>query len=210
MKHADFATLVSLAASDVPKNAAGRIQEHLRKCGRCASGAATAKRLVETVRADRLIEPPDAVVSRAIALWRRERPGGVRRALRVLKAALSFDSFAAPLSTAVRAGASPRQTAHTRRLLYTVDDYDIDLQVERPSPPRGRTLLRGQVLSRTSEVGALSGVAEARIERGARTCATSQLDEHGSFVVGPVTPGHYRLKVRGEAVELIVERLDLS
>src|SRR5207244_1799737 len=65
MRHTDFATMFEYAAGLGTKAARVGLEAHLMACERCARDAATARRLVETVRADRMSEPPPARRGRA-------------------------------------------------------------------------------------------------------------------------------------------------
>src|SRR3989442_11108019 len=177
MRHTDFATMFEYAAGLGTKAARVGLEAHLRACERCARDAATARRLVETVRADRMSEPPRTLVQRAILLWRQERPGRARRAIEVLKAVLTFDSLTFPPSAAVRTAETSRVSTRTRRLLYSARDFDIDLAVERPPTRRGRARLRGQILSR-SPGATLPAGSKARLRRLGGGGAVVELDCH--------------------------------
>jgi len=133
----------------------------------------------------------------------------VARAIEVLRAVLTFDSLTSPLPAAVRTAEGSRISALARRLLYSAGDYDIDLAVERSATRRGRPCLRGQILARAPRAGLPDG-SEARLRRAGGRSAVIPLDAHGAFESGPLDPGRYRLTVRGGAVEIIVDRLDMS
>lgn len=209
MDHSDFSTLFELAAGSLAKAARRDVEAHIESCNRCARDAVTARLLIETVRTDAMSEPPRAIVQRAISLWKRERPGRARRAIEALKAVLTFDSFASPLPAGVRAPKAPRLSARTRRLLYSAGEFDIDIAVERPATRRGRAFLRGQILSRASG-GSLPGRSEARLHRVGGRISVMPLDGHGAFESGPLASGRYRLTVRGDTVEIVLDRLDVN
>src|SRR5207247_2833458 len=105
--------------------------------------------------------------------------------------------------------ASAGVAARPRRLLYSAGDYDIDIAVERPTSPRGRARLRGQVLSRTHGE-ALPGGSKAMIRRVRGRTAVVPLDEHCSFDSGPLAAGRYRLTFQCGSVELVIDRLDVN
>ena len=209
MDHSDFTTLFELAAGAMAKAARRDVEAHIESCKRCTRDAVTARLLIKTVRTDAMSEPPRAIVQRAILLWKRERPGRARRAIEALKAVLTFDSFASPLPRGVRTPKASRLSARTRRLLYSAGEFDIDIAVERPVTRRGRAFLRGQILSRAPG-GALHGRSEARLRRVGGRSTVVPLDAHGAFESGPLASGRYRLTLRGEAVEIVVERLDVN
>lgn len=153
--------------------------------------------LESALRASRaLVDAPEHVILRAIALWpadsaARAAPapsGGSRRLLAVL----GFDSGAAsPLAFGMRSsGGSVRQ------LLFSVEGRDIDLRIA-PAGSDGRFALSGQILGPDS-VGAVTVEPAAG---GAR--AEAPLNELGEFVLPPVAPGQYLLRL--ELADMVVD-----
>ena len=94
-------------------------------------------------RAVALPDAPPALVRAATDLWQTAQPstlhGVAKAALRIVAAALSFDSWAQPpVALGMRAAASD-----TRHLLFSTMGRDIDLRI---SPAAGHFALTGQIL----------------------------------------------------------------
>jgi hypothetical protein len=151
------------------------------------------------LRASRALEDaPEAVIDRAIGLWRAAAPaaapppGVVER----LVAALRFDSAATtPLAQGMRAGASA-----VRQLLYSASGRDIDLRLTRPD---GGDLWRvsGQVLGPDAQ-----GEAVLLADGFSARCAWSELCE---FHFDAVPAGRFRLLLHAAQWEIEVPGFDL-
>ncbi|MDP3822738.1 MAG: hypothetical protein Q8R33_14805 [Burkholderiales bacterium] len=150
------------------------------------------------LRASRALEDaPEAVIGRAIGLWRAAAPavaptpGAVERFV----AALRFDSAGTtPLTLGMRAG-----TSAVRQLLYSASGRDIDLRLSRPD---GGDLWRisGQVLGPDAE-----GTAELTAEGFSARCTWSELCE---FHFDAVPAGRFRLLLHSAQWEIEVPGLD--
>jgi hypothetical protein len=99
-------------------------------------------------------------------------------------AALAFDSEVEPVFLGLRAA-----TAHVRRLLFQVQDCEVDLAMT-PSPAEGLVRLDGQVTA--AGVDPADGylrLSRAKFERQVK------LENGGEFWMEGLTPGAYRLEV---------------
>jgi hypothetical protein len=99
------------------------------------------------------------------------------------------------------AAAGLRGAADAYALVYSVDDVDVDLQIEPASPDGGRWLITGQV-SVPSGAGAVSVEA---VSRPLASAAAAEVDQTGMFSL-ILDAGTYDLVVhvaeRGEAIVL--------
>lgn len=217
MRHPDFTALFQLAAGTSERGFATKTEQHLDGCAPCKASFGEARHLFEVVRSDHMMEPPAALVKKSIALWRKEHPGPLSRAINVIRAALVFDSLSSPLPAEVRGQGTGTRS---RRMLFSAGDYEIDIDLSR-SRREGRgtaTAIRGQLLRHgtAAEVPAVSEVSlDRRTTKGAarstqgRSTFRARTDEHGAFLLGPVSPGCYRMVLEGGGVRLIVDRLDV-
>lgn len=151
------------------------------------------------LRASRALEDaPEAVIGRAIGLWRAAAPAvaPVPGAIERFVAALRFDSASTtPLTLGMRAG-----TSAVRQLLYSASGRDIDLRLSRPD---GGDLWRvsGQVLGPDAE-----GAAVLTADGFSARCAWSELCE---FHFDAVPAGRFRLVLHSAEWEIEVPGFDL-
>jgi len=208
MSHSEFTDLVELASGTLHGPLRDEIRAHLTVCAACSAEAETARRLLAAARADRMTDPPEAVLEAALSLWKSARPRAVGRSVSIVKAILSFDSFASPAAAAVRSTETSRRTARARRLVYRAGDYDIELTVERPRSGKERPSIRGQLLPRV-DADIVPAGTEARLGKAGGRIARLALDRRGVFSSGPLPRGRYRLSLEVGASRLVVERLEV-
>jgi hypothetical protein len=156
----------------------------------------------------RLRDAPEAVIQRALGLWRsRSAPAAAVPAtgaplaagLRRLAAVLKFDSASAsPMALGLRSAG----TETTRQLLYFSEGRDVDLRISPLSTPSGRQWrLSGQILGPD-----VTGVAELRCGPDVRTTEWSDLAE---FSFGEVAAGRCTLVLRSAEWELELPSIDV-
>lgn len=151
-------------------------------------------------RAAALPDAPEAWVQRAIAVFAPAAPSAspgevVRAAWRLVRAALSFDSWAAaPALAGVRGLPSD-----VRHLLFSAEGRDVDLRI---APAAQDFALVGQILG-PDEAG-LVELAPSAAASASGPARTTTLDELGEFRIDGVQRGTYRLTLRvgGDAIEL--------
>lgn len=173
--------------------------------------------LAARLRASRRLEDaPEAVIQRALGLWRsRAAPAAAQSTagsataapaaplaagLRRLVAVLKFDSAgASPLALGLRSGTGGEGT---RQLLYFSEGRDVDLRIAPVSTPNGRQWrLSGQVLGPD-----VAGVAELRCGKDVRTAEWSELAE---FSFPEVAAGRCTLVLRSADWELELPFIDV-
>lgn len=155
---------------------------------------AAAEELISLMRSDTSVDAPEHVIARAVRLMRKPQPAAGPGLLRRLVASLRSDSARQPLALGLRSGAELART-----LSYEAEEWDIALQLTRWA---GRWQLRGQVLG--PEI-----VGSVTLEAGAAPLV-APVNELGEFVLPPVEPGSYRLLVRAETRDILVEPLELE
>jgi hypothetical protein len=145
--------------------------------------------LASLLRESRLLEDaPEAVVQRALGVWRERAtprvaaPGLLRR----LAGGLRLDSaVASPLAYGLRSG-----PAAVRQLIFFSEGRDIDLRITSVATPDGpRWRIAGQVLGPDA-----AGTVELRSGERVHSAAWTEL---GEFGFGPLDDGRYTLRVCG-------------
>jgi hypothetical protein len=144
------------------------MQRHLASgCGRCNRMVDLLVGVAAVTRADKDYDPPAAVVRRAKALYRPQRPER-------LTARVIYDSFRDPLPAGVRT-----QDRLTRHVLYQAGDYSLDVRVEQHAGAATATLV-GQVVTR-ERPGTSAGDVQVMLRRGTKTVAAASGNAFGEF-----------------------------
>jgi hypothetical protein len=150
------------------------------------------------VESRQLLDAPEHVVRRGLAVWKAPRPvapGMFKR----LAAVLMFDSGgASALAFGARSSA-----AGVRQMFYSVEGREIDLRIAGVDD-RGMFKLSGQVLgpdTAGSVVVMPSGAA-----RDSQSCPLSDL---GEFVLAPLGPGRYHVRLELGATVIDLPMLGL-
>jgi hypothetical protein len=138
--------------------------------------------------ASALPDAPAHCVRSAIGLWRAPTlvPASAvaTAALRLIKAVLSFDSWAQPaLAAGVRSAGSD-----TRHLLFNAQGRDVDLRI---APSAGAFVLSGQILGPDE-----TGVLELADCAAATVTRSASLDDLGEFRIDGIGRGTYHLTLR--------------
>ena len=160
-------------------------------------------------RALALPDAPQRLVRAAIELWPAARPSALKSmadsALRLVAAALSFDSWSRPATAlGMRAGASD-----TRHLLFSAMGRDIDLRI---TPAADHYALTGQILG-PDDAGrvelALQADAGSAPPDGA-DARVAALDSLGEFRLDGVRGGTYRLTLRLGGDEIVLPPIEVG
>ena len=202
MKCVGFERLIEYLDGRLSDEDGRPVAEHLAEgCGRCDGDRRWYDLLTSMKRVPEMVEPPEWVFRRALRLFE-NRPRAERAGMRALRAdaRLIFDSLAQPTVAGARSAAAP-----SRHLLYSVDDYSIDLRIAATSED-GVDLI-GQVLS-TSESGfdAVAGIAVELAREGERV-SSAVTDEIGVFVMSRIGSGGYDLQI--DARDMIIDVIGL-
>jgi hypothetical protein len=159
--------------------------------------------IVRNLRAGRALErPPEAVLQRAMGIWRPRGAAAVGQAVAALvqrvTAVLRHDSAGlSPLAMGLRSG-----PGGTRQLLFSADGHDIDLRLQAEpgaQPPRWR--IEGQLLGPVS-----SGRVALRCGDWAAETGWNALCE---FRFDAVPPGACTLLLLGDGWEITLGPVDL-
>jgi hypothetical protein len=194
-KHLPFATLVDIAAGQAEDNIAADARNHLAACSDCRTMFSSAQRLLSVMDRDELVPPPERVLARALQVFHptQESARGLMQGLRSLVALLSFDSGLSP-AMGMRSG-----TTQVRQLLFTVDEFDIDVRLQ---PDNGAWRLEGQVLGGAS--GGMAALAGSEHEY------TGEVNSLGEFVFTSVQPDVYRMHITLPDAEIAIPELPLA
>lgn len=133
---------------------------------------------------------PADLVRAAIGLWPQRSAATV---LRVIAAALSFDSWAtSPLAAGMRSGNSA-----TRHLLFAASGRDVDLRI---SPDAEAFAVMGQILG--PDEACVISLETHSSEGDATNLRLVALDEFGEFRFDAVPSGTYLMTLRVGADEI--------
>ena len=166
-------------------------------------------------RAVALPDAPQRLVRAAIGLWPAARPSALRSmadsALRLVAAALSFDSWSRPATAlGMRAGASD-----ARHLLFSAMGRDIDLRI---TPAADHYALTGQILG-PDDAGRVelalqpdAGSAPQAASRasGAPGARIAALDSLGEFRLDGVRGGTYRVTLHLGGDEIVLPPIEVG
>jgi hypothetical protein len=193
--HISDDVLLDYADSRLNDTIAGRVRSHLDTgCDRCATELSFWMRMLPSLQADRAPGAPDAVLSRAYALF-----NGIERAPTTWQrfvATLVFDSRTQPILAGAR-----DLDGGAFRLLYKSDGAHIDLRCERNL--RDWTVI-GQVL--TVEKRELGWNVIARRDT---TELRTDTDALGEFRMRNLEPGDYKLVLRDNVREIVLPPIHL-
>jgi hypothetical protein len=148
-----------------------------------------------------LLDAPEHVIQRGLAVWKSSRPAapGV---LERLAAVLTFDSAgASALAFGARSNA-----AGVRQMFYSVEGREIDLRIAGVDD-RAMFKLSGQVLGPDT-----AGSVMVMPSGGAGDIQSCPLSDLGEFVLAPLGPGRYHLRFElgGTVIDLPMLGLPLE
>jgi len=200
MPHLTYTSLLGYIGNELPAAARTKIEDHLfsDSCQQCAGKLTRLQKVLKVVTEDRSVAPPASVLVKAFDVYEK-RPILARQPLKQVLAILSFDS---------RLQFSPmaaRGVVHTRQMLFTADDVDIDLQM---TPEDGDHNVTGQVLGSEQAHQSPQAFVSLQNEAGAIVEGT-QTDSHGQFTFRQVPPGVYHLVFDLDSQQVSISRLEL-
>lgn len=195
--HIPFDRLVDWVEARLTAEERDQLQQHLTACTHCRQELAQVERLFGLMQSDASVDPPPAVINRALRIFHRRQTPATPPLLQRIVAALQFDSLQLSPAVGLRSG-----TAAPRQLLFTAGDYDLDLRLT-PAEKSDRWVLSGQVLGSDTPTG------QVRIQ-GVTDTAQAPLTTPGEFVLPPIAPGDYTLVVQLADAEIAIEPLQVG
>ena len=196
--HLSFENLLEYVSQTLPPTDQALAEAHLAgPCAECRIDLQRARQILHVLaQPDRTVAPPPEVARRASALF---EPRSTWTAIPQIVAKLLFDSYQQAPAAALR-GAS-----HTRQLLFSTEDLDIDMQI---TPERNSATLIGQVLRRSAvEQPAMHAV---RLYQAGEVMDTSFSDTLGQFTFRAVPPGRYDVGVGVDPQMVIIQGVEFQ
>ncbi|MFN3331991.1 MAG: anti-sigma factor family protein [Caldilinea sp.] len=188
--HISYERLVDWVEGRLVNTQKTAIDEHLAVCAHCREEATQIERMIAVMRQDESVDAPSTLIARAVALFRASAAKSAPSLLQRLVATLSFESTALTPAFGLRS-----QGGAERQMIFTANEYDIDLRVSEDS---AGWVLSGQLL------GAETTSGSATLTNDAMTL-TTPLSEELTFVFPPVGTGHYTLTLHFNQIELVIE-----
>ena len=193
--HIPFDRLVDWVEARLSAEERDQLQRHLTSCAHCRQELTQIERLFGLLQSDTTVDPPAAVINRAVRIFRPRQAEVTPPLLQRIVAALQFDSLQLAPSMGLRSGAgTPRQ------LLFSAGDYDLDLRL---TPHQDAWLLSGQILGEEIAAGQV-------VLQGAKVGVQAPLLAPGEFVLPPVPKGDYTLVVQMTGYEIAVDALQVG
>jgi len=168
---------------------------HLKICSECSSQLQSISQTIGLMRADTTEDAPAEMVQYAKGIFRSKVVKHGPSMLKLIVAALTFDS----LTNAPAFGLRSQATAG-RQLIYSTETADIDLHV---FPESDQWQIAGQVL------GAECSSGDIKLE-GESFSAAAQLNDLCEFSFGAVPAGAYKLLIHLPEVLIETPRLELG
>jgi hypothetical protein len=168
---------------------------HLATCSECSNHLLSIRQTIGLMRSDAVQDAPAELVQHAKRIFRQKVVTSGPSFLKLIVAALTFDS----LTTAPAFGLRSQATSD-RQLIYSAEAADIDLRV---TPENDQWQIAGQVLG----VDCTSGDVELE---GDGFSASAQLNELCEFAFGAVPAGAYKVLIRLPDVSIETPRLELG
>lgn len=180
--HLPFDRLIALVEGRIDVAERAQLISHLDRCRRCRTEVAQLARLIGLMRSDATVDPPPAVVTRAVRLFR-PTPAAPSSLWQRLVAVLHFDSAQRALAFGVRT-ATDAEIPSARQFLYSAGEHELDLRV---TPAGERWIVAGQVLS---------SIAGGQVElQSPNRVLYATLNAVSEFTLPPTPPGYYTLIV---------------
>ena len=177
---------------------------HLATCAPCRAEVATLRQLANELAVAQASTPSAGALSRYQSLFThvQQQPSMLGRIAAQMRAVLTWDSRQQVALQGVRSGAA---TAY--RQLYTADEVEVELMVERSG--RGRRI-EGDLIA--DETGGRNEAALVElIERGDQVQYSTETDAYGLFRFDGIAPGTYRmLLTRAESAPIEIEALEIA
>ena len=191
--HIPFTELTELA--DEQSKTSPEALAHLASCSECSGQLQSLRQTISLMRSDPAEDAPAELLQSAKRLFRQKVVPRGPSLLKIVIAALTFDS----LTTAPAFGLRSQPTTG-RQLIYSAETADIDLRV---STENDHWQIAGQVLG----VDCTSGDVDLK---GDDFTASTKLNELCEFSFGAVPAGAYKVSIRLPDVLIETPRLELG
>ena len=201
MSHPSFESLLDYVEDKLSATAREEVEKHLsQSCRECDRQIARLRKLLSAINRDETNEPPVAVLHKAFALYEqnlnRSRPSVIQTLAKLL-----FDSRQEMSAGMVRG------TTQLRRVLYSTQQVDIDLQI---TPVQGLHNLIGQVMDSaqpdefTPAFVSVKNILTGELMEGKET------DSLGQFNFQKIPSGQYDLFFELDSQEVTIRNLELT
>lgn len=139
MKCPQFQEVLDLVDGNLPSSMGEKVKRHLQTgCVKCAESYGWASQIVQSMKANEVVQPPEYVAQRALALFQRREEG----LLDWVRAKLDFDSWSVPELAGIRSeDRGPRQYS------YITENYQVVMMLQQ----QGKKLfsLTGQLIAKS-------------------------------------------------------------
>jgi hypothetical protein len=191
--HIPFTELTELA--EEPSKTSPEALAHLASCSECSGQLQSLRQTLGLMRSDTAEDTPAELVQYAKKLFREKLVPRGPSLLKIVIAALTFDSLTTAPAFGLRS-----QSSTGRQLIYSAETADIDLRV---STENDAWEIAGQVLG----VDCTSGDVDLE---GDDFAASAKLNELCEFCFGAVPAGAYKVSIRLPDVLIKTPRLELG
>ncbi|HTX90403.1 MAG TPA: hypothetical protein VMC09_04220 [Anaerolineales bacterium] len=200
MAHPSFDTLLGFVEETLSPEARREVENHLSlSCNDCERLIARIQKLLHSVQGDESAAPQAEVLEKALGLYRRHlkesKPAGIQ-----IIANLLFDSRLDMSASMVRG------SAQTRRVLYSAQQIDIDLQI---TPAKGLHNLIGQVLDSTRPDKFIPAFVSIKNNETGMLVDGKGTDDLGQFGFQNIQSGRYDLVLEFDTQEVEIRSLEL-
>ena len=139
MKCPQFQEVLDLVDGKLSSSLGEKVKRHLQTgCGKCAESYEWATRIVRAMKANEIVQPPEYVAQRALALFQRREKG----LLDWVCAKLEFDSWSVPELAGIRSeDRGPRQYS------YVTENYQVVMMLQQQG--KKSFSLTGQLIAKT-------------------------------------------------------------
>lgn len=192
--HISFEKLVDLAEERLLPDDRVTSLSHIESCPKCMTQLHNLNHVLAMMRTDSAVDAPRDLIAYARSLFKARRPVTESSILRRLVASLTFDSQTTAPAFGVRSGETPR-----RQIIFSAGETDLDLRLV---PEGDRWLLSGQVLSGECSGGRVLLESDQELQ-------TVVLNDLCEFVLRPVLPGKYKVRLQLSDLEIEVTELSI-
>jgi len=191
-EHISFVKLSDLAEDQLSESERRECSAHISICMSCADDLKRLRNTIELMRTDTGEDAPQDLIRSVVEIFRSHRESD-KPLLRRISAVLSFDSVSAVPAYGLRSVPTT-----TRQLIYSAEDYDVDLRLTKKNQ---QWVVRGQILGEHCR--------GAKVEvKSDTTYKSAVLNELCEFTLTSIPDGYYVL--RFELTNMEIEVLELK
>jgi hypothetical protein len=200
MPHPSFETLLGYIENTLAPQACAEVESHLsHSCSECDQQIVRLRKFLQAIHGGEITAPPSAVLRKAVALYEKRLKESEPSGIQVL-AKLLFDSHI-QMSAAMVRGAT-----QTRRILYSTQQIDIDLQI---TPEQGSQNMLGQILDSKQPDEFAPAFVSMKNNATGELMEGKETDSLGQFNFRNIPPGRYDLVFEIESQEVAIRNLEL-